>query len=240
MNPLPIVFAPGMMCDDRLFEKQASAMVCDRPVSIADFSKDDTIAAIANRLLNDAPARFYLAGLSMGGIVAFEVWRQAAKRVAGMALLNTTPFADSPARRDTRLEQIKRVGDGQLKTVVMEELKPNYLGVKTKTDQAVLDEIYTMAERLGPDVFVAQSRALMARTDSAKTLPTITCPTIVIAGEEDEVCPAELHEIMHNGISGSSLHILPECGHLSTMESPDEVTTMLQNHVAEVEKGPNY
>lgn len=173
----------------------------------------------------------------MGGIVAFEVWRQAPERVAGLALLNTTPFADSPARRDTRLDQIKRVGDGQLKTVVMEELKPSYLGAKTKKDQSVLNEIYGMAERLGPDVFVAQSKALMARADSAETLQTITCPTIVIAGEQDEVCPVELHEIMHHGITQSVLRSVPDCGHLSTMESPDEVTALLQDHVATAEQG---
>ncbi len=240
MTPLPIVFAPGMMCDDRLFEKQASAMAGERPVFVADFSKDDTIAGIASRLLRNAPPQFYLAGLSMGGIVAFEAWRQAPERIAGLALLNTTAFADSPARRDTRLDQVKRVGDGQLRTVVMEELKPNYLGAKTRKDQAVLDEIYAMAERLGPDVFVAQSKALMARADSTQTLQTITCPTVVIAGEEDEVCPAELHEIIHRGISGSALHVLPNCGHLSTMEMPDEVTALLQNHVPEAEKGLKF
>lgn len=237
MTPLPIVFAPGMMCDDRLFEKQTSAMASDRPIFIADFSKDAAVEDIARRLLKDAPARFYLAGLSMGGIVAFEVWRQAPERVAGLALLNTTPFADSPARRDTRLDQIKRVGRGQLKTVVMEELKPNYLGAKTKKDQSVLDEIYAMAERLGRGVFVAQSKALMARADSTETLQTITCPTVIIAGEEDEVCPVELHEIMHHGISQSVLHNLPGCGHLSTMESPGQVSKILQNHLDLCEKG---
>jgi len=236
MTTLPIVFAPGMMCDARLFREQASAIERGRPVFFADFSKDDSIAGNATRLLAEAPPRFTLAGLSMGGIVAFEVWRKAPDRVAGLVLMNSTPFADSPARRETRLDQIKRVREGQLKTVVMEELKPNYLAEPHKQDQQMLNEIYGMAERLGPDVFVAQSHALMSRDDSTQTLQTITCPTAVIAGEEDEVCPPELHEIMHQGISGSKLHILPDCGHLSTMESPEQVTRILQNHIELAEK----
>lgn len=236
MTKLPIVFAPGMMCDSALFEKQMAALEPDRTVCVADFSRDASIAGIAERLLRDAPPRFYLAGLSMGGIVAFEVWRQAPDRMAGLALLNTTPFADSPARSQTRLSQIDRVGKGQLKTVVMEELKPNYLADAHKQDQALLNDIYAMAERLGPDVFVAQSRALMGRDDSTQTLEKITCPTLIIAGEDDEVCPPELHEIMHQGISGSSYHVLPDCGHLSTMESPNDITKLLQSHLSQIEK----
>ncbi|MEM8771183.1 MAG: alpha/beta fold hydrolase [Pseudomonadota bacterium] len=236
MAKLPILFAPGMMCDARLFEKQAAALERERSVLFVDFSQDHSIPALAQRLLADAPPRFYLAGLSMGGIVAFEVWRQAADRIAGLALLNTTPFADSPARRQTRLSQIDRVGEGQLKTVVMEELKPNYLAEPHKQDQALLNEIYGMAERLGPGVFASQSKALMARADSTDTLVTIDCPTLIVAGEEDEVCPPELHEIMHAGIKHSSYYVLKQCGHLSTMEAPGEVLQLLQEHINFTEK----
>lgn len=236
MMALPVVFAPGMMCDAFLFEKQASVMRSVRQVVFADFSRDDTISALARRLLDDAPSRFCLVGLSMGGIVAFEAWRQAPDRIASMALLNTTAFADSPARRETRLSQIDRVGKGQLKSVVMEELKPNYLAEPHKQDQALLNDIYGMAERLGPEVFVQQSRALMGRDDSTQTLAAIDCPTLVVAGQEDEVCPPELHEIMHAGISGSSYKVLENCGHLSTMESPDAVLRLLTEHISRTER----
>lgn len=236
MTSLPIVFAPGMMCDADLFEEQVRKMRTERSVHVADFAKDETIPAMARRLLAAAPLRFFLAGLSMGGIVAFEVIRIAPERVAGLALLNTTPFADSPARSQTRLSQISRVREGMLKTVVMEELKPNYLAEPHKRDQALLDAIYAMAERLGPEVFVQQSRALMGRKDSTDTLAEIKCPTLILAGEEDDVCPPELHEIMHAGIKGSALEVLPRCGHLSTMESPQAVTTLLDRQIEQAER----
>jgi len=236
MSKLPIVFAPGMMCDARLFEKQVAVLGAERPVSVADFSEDDAIEEMARRLLDDAPARFYLAGLSMGGIVAFEAWRQAADRIAGLALLNTTPFADSPARHDARMSQMHRVRQGQLKTVVMEEWKPNYLAKPHKRDQALLDKIYAMADALGPEVFVNQTKAVMARADSTSTLSSVTCPTLIIAGEEDEVCPPELHETIHEGIHGSTYCIIKLCGHLSTMESPAQVTKLMQNHIEQIER----
>ena len=237
MSRLSIVFAPGLMCDARLFEKQAAAIGAERPVLHADLSRDDTIEAMAARLVDAAPDKFYLAGLSMGAIVAFEVWRLARDRVAGLALLNTTPFSDSPARREVRQSQITRVRGGDLATVVMEELKPNYLGSRSKSDQQVLNEIAAMADHLGADVFERQSCALMRRQDSADTLTEIDCPTLIVAGDEDEVCPPELHEIMASAIVRSALHILRDCGHLSTMEAPDRVTTLLKHHIDLTETG---
>ncbi len=235
MTCLPIVFAPGMMCDARLFRDQAAVLEEERRVGVADFSQDETIASFALRLLANAPLRFHLAGLSMGGIVAFEVWRQAKDRIASLALLNATPFADSPARRETRLSQIERVRRGALKSVVMEELKPNYLAEPHKQDKALLTDIYAMAERLGAEVFVRQSQALMARSDSTETLRSIDCPTLIIAGAEDEVCPPELHEIMHGAIAGSDYHVLEQCGHLSTMEAPEAVLALLRDHLRTTE-----
>lgn len=235
MRKTPVVFVPGLMCDRRLFAEQANALGGARSVGHADLSKDATIAAMAARLLAEAPDRFCLVGLSMGGIVAFEAWRQAPPLIAGIALLNTTPFADSPARQATRLSQIDRVKRGQLRSVVMEELKPNYLGAQSKGDQALLDEIYAMAASLGPEAFVRQSRALMSRKDSVETLSTINCPTLIIAGAEDDVCPPELHEIMHHGIAGSRLLVVPGSGHLSTMEAPDIVTKALSNFLDELD-----
>jgi len=231
MEDLPLVFAPGMMCDAQQFVHQTGILGKSRAIFHADFSQDSAIADMATRLLRDAPDRFYLAGLSMGGIVAFDVWRQAPDRVAGLALMNTTAFADSPARRETRLSQIDRVAKGDLKTVVMEELKPNYLAAPQKQDKALLAEIYAMAERLGPDTFIRQSHALMGRVESTSMLATINCPTLIIAGAEDEVCPPELHEIMQTAIPGSILHTLEACGHLSTMEAPSVVTRLIADHL---------
>ncbi len=235
MERIPIIFAPGMMCDGRLFKPQASRFGPERGVQIADFNRGETIADYAAALLANAPPRFALAGLSMGGVVAFEVWRRAPQRIAGLAFLNTTPLADSPARSDVRRSQIERVRGGQLRTVVLEELKPNYLGAKTKRDQTALDAIAGMALDLGAEVFVRQTRALMARVDSVDTLATIDAPTIVVAGAEDEVCPPELHEIIAGAIPNAELTVLPECGHLSTIEAPEAVNKLLTELFARID-----
>lgn len=235
MQELPIVFAPGLMCDANLFEPQLRKFAPERPFMVADFSQDDTVESMARRLLEGAPERFILAGLSMGGIVAFEVLRQAPQRVAGLVLLNTTPFSVSPARKKERLSQIDRVNNGALKTVVMEELKPNYLGAKTKQDKQLLNIIYGMAESLGPEVFERQCHATMRHPDSTETCASISCPTLIICGDEDEICPPDFHEIMQAAIPGSILKVLPECGHLSTLEAPEAVNDLIDDFVCGVD-----
>lgn len=235
MSKIPVIFAPGMLCDDRLFGAQARHLSKERPIQHADLSVDESIEGMASRLLSVAPDRFCLVGLSMGGILGFEAWRQAPERIAGLALLNTTPFADSAARQNVRLSQIERARRGQLKRVVIEELKPNYLGASSKQDDTLLAEIYAMASTLGVDVFVRQTHALMARKDSLDTLPTISCPTIIIAGQEDEICPPEFHEIIHRAVDASQMVIIPGCGHLSSLESPLAVTQALSTFLQQLD-----
>ena len=235
MAALPLVFAPGMMCTGALFDPQVQALGSGRAVHHADFAQDETIKGMAERLLAEAPDRFFLIGLSMGGIVGFDVWRLAPDRVAGFALLNTTPFAPSPARIETHKQQMEKVRQGHLHAVVMDELKPKYLGVDHKGDQQMLDGIYAMADALGAGVFLQQSIALMSRSDSLDLLPSITCPTLILAGDEDDVCPPELHEIMHASIPESHYAVAERCGHLSSLESPGFVTEQLRSAIARVE-----
>lgn len=227
MSRTPLVFVPGMMCDQRLFAPQVAALGAKRDIRIADCTQDHTIAGMAHRLLREAPPRFALTGLSMGGIVAFEVYRQAADRIAGLALLNTTPHADAPTNRPIRLAQLKRVREGELREVVLDELKPNYLSPVNKPDQALLDVIYAMAAELGAGVFERQTEALMGRADSKPVLPQIACPTVIIAGQDDTVCPPRLHELMYRAIPAADYSEIPQCGHLSTLEASEAVTRLL-------------
>lgn len=237
VSGIPLVLVPGMMCDERLFAPQVDALGPDRTIMIADCAQDDSISTMATRLLADAPERFCIGGLSMGGIVAFEVLRQVPERVAGLALLNTTPHADAPEKRPIRLAQCDRVRAGALREVVLEELKPNYLSPVNRPDQPLLDLIYDMAASLGPEVFERQNEALMQRRDSKPTLADIACPTLIVAGLDDTVCPPALHSLMHARIAGSTYVEVADCGHLSTLEAPSQVTQVLGELLQTIDDG---
>jgi pimeloyl-ACP methyl ester carboxylesterase len=226
MKAPSVIFLPGFMCDGRLFGaqmKHLSAIGYD--CRAGDLSGAATIERMASTVLSDAPARFALVGLSMGGIVAFEIMRQAPDRVTHLALLNTT------ARRDTagqvRKNQMKRVVAGELSLVLREELKPQYLA-EANRKPSTLSLLESMGQQLGVDAFVQQTMALTIRRDAFDVLGEIRCPTLVLAGADDRVCPVDRHKEIARQVKGSKLQILESCGHISTLEKPDEVSDALQ------------
>jgi pimeloyl-ACP methyl ester carboxylesterase len=220
-----ILLLPGMMCDARLWSHQTSALSV--PVHVADTSKADNFTDMAAQVLATAPSNFAMAGLSMGGILAFEIWRQAPGRVTHLALLDTNPYPDAPDKKAMRFEQIAAAAAGKLEELAIESLKPLYLAENNRDDETMLKTILDMALELGPDVFERQSMAVMNRPDSEPTLATISCPTSVICGLEDTICPVQFHEFMAHEIPGANLVVIDDCGHLSSMEQPGVVTEKL-------------
>ena len=220
----PLVLLPGMMCDERLFAPQISELSKQREVHFVQISGHETISELAADVLNNAPPVFALAGLSMGGIVAMEVLSQASERVERLALLDTNPLAELSDVRMRRGPQIDAVKNGQLKEIIRDEMKPNYLfdgDKKTKILKLCMD----MALDIGPDAFIRQSIALRDRIDQKNTLRTYKRPALVLCGRHDVLCPLERHELMHNLLENSKLEIIEDAGHLPTLEQP-KITTM--------------
>lgn len=224
----PVVLLPGMMCDARLFGPQIDALSAHYPVMCHPLSGADTIAALAQQVLGASPQRFALAGLSMGGIVAMEILRQAPERVDRLALLDTNPLAEKSEVKAKRLPQIKAVQNGELRRVMRDEMKPNYLA-DGPNQGAILDLCMAMATDLGPEVFVDQSRALAARRDQCDTLRTYDGPSLVLMGEDDSLCPLDRHTLMHELLPNSTLTIIQGAGHLPTLEQPQDTTAALRH-----------
>jgi pimeloyl-ACP methyl ester carboxylesterase len=222
----PLVLLPGMMCDARLYAPQIAAFSATRPVHCAPIGAHDSMQALARDVLENAPPRFALAGLSMGGIVAMEVMAQAPERVTHLALLDTNPRAELPDVQARRGPQIDAVQNGHLREVMRDEMKPNYL-IDSPNKSAILDTCMDMAMTLGADVFSRQSRALRDRPDQQETLRDVAVPTIILCGAEDRLCPLERHELMHALIPGSRLTVIENAAHLPTLEQPDAVNAAL-------------
>jgi len=222
----PLVLIPGMMCDARMWGGLPAALH-PRAVGHALPAGADTMAALAAAVLRQAPPRFALAGLSMGGIVAMEVVRQAPDRVARLALLDTNPLADAPEVQTRRVPQIARVLAGGLAEVMRDEMKPLYLA-DTPHRAEILDLCMDMALTLGPSAFVRQSQALAARADQTATLAAFKGPALVLMGEHDIPCPKSRHDLMHALMPHSRLVVIPGAGHLPTLERPCETAAALR------------
>lgn len=225
---LPVVLVPGLNCSLRLFEPQLPALWRIGPVVVADHRSDDSISAIARRILADAPPRFALLGLSMGGYIAFEIMRQAPSCVAGLALLDTSARPESPEQTVRRKAQIDMARSGRF-----DEISEQMYAVLSRPagqgDARMQQIIRAMAVDTGPDAFIRQQTAIMGRADSRPTLSTLRCPTLVVVGDDDKLTPPELADEIAQGIPGARLEVVAQCGHLSTLDQPERVTALLDS-----------
>jgi pimeloyl-ACP methyl ester carboxylesterase len=214
---------PGNMCDGRLWEGANHAIInaieaCGLSVSLIDFEDDASIEAMAKRALSANNGPLIPIGFSMGGIVAFEMYRQAPQRIAALGLIDTTAAADT--RGPERLRQQGDIRAGHLERVVLEELKPNYLASCHAKDADLLDLLRDMAMTLGPDVFLAQSEALRTRADLTPVLSQISVPVLLASGQEDSLCPPDLHKLLAAKIPNANVSIVEDAGHILPLEQP--------------------
>ncbi|MCK0125938.1 alpha/beta hydrolase [Gelidibacter sp. F2691] len=228
----PLVLLPGMMCDARLFAPQIAAFSGRRIVICAPLTERSSIEELATDILADAPQCFALAGLSMGGIVAMEILRQAPERVERIALLDTNPLAETDEVKARRFPQMMAVKEGKLSAIMRDEMKPNYLSDGPRRSE-VLDLCMEMALGLGPHVFLNQSRALMDRPDQTETLRGAAIPALILCGREDTLCPVARHELMADLIPGARLEIIEDAGHLPTLEQPEKTNAALARWLEE-------
>ena len=230
MNRSSCIFLPGFMCDGRLFDAQKRALeVHGHACMDGVLTSAETIEGLAAAVLHTAPETFAVIGLSMGGIVALELVRQAPQRISHIALLNTTHRADRA--RAKRMAQLERVNRGELSLVLRDELKPIYMHPSNRLPDR-LELLSRMAEALGERVFERQTKALMQRSAYTETLADIACPSLVLTGEDDTVCPPDLHHEIAEAIPEARLTLIPQCGHLSTLERPDIVSEALLDLLA--------
>lgn len=222
----PVVLVPGLACTAEMFAPQLAALGPHRPVSIASTGEGDSMARMAAAILRDAPPRFALGGISMGGYIAFEIVRQAPERVERLALLDTTARPDAPEQTAQRQALIARAEDGQLEAI-MREIAPRLLHPRHKADQTLIEVQVRMGLDVGAAGFVRQQRAIIGRADSRPDLPGIRVPTLVLVGDRDPLTPPIRAREMADALPDATLVVVPDCGHASTLEQPDAVNAAL-------------
>jgi pimeloyl-ACP methyl ester carboxylesterase len=226
-----LILVPGLLCDDTIWSAQVAAFAATYDVIVPVLNGFDSIPRMATALLERAPARFALAGHSLGGRIALETIRQAPSHVTGLALLDTGVHAatpDEPRRRQTLLS----LADAQGMHAVARAWLPPMVHPARHGDPTVMDPLEAMVERRSPAGFRNQIRALLARPDATPVLATIRCPTLVLCGREDGWSPLAQHQDIAAAIRGSTLAVIDECGHMAPFERPAEVTRALARWLA--------
>jgi pimeloyl-ACP methyl ester carboxylesterase len=222
----PLVLLPGLLNTRRVYEHQVEALQDIADIVVPELWHDDTIGAMAETALAAAPPTFALCGFSMGGYVAFEIFRRAPTRVERIALIDTQAAPDSPESRTRRQAFIEQTRLGRFHGV-HPTLLPQIIHPTRLKDAAVTQPILDMAKEIGGDGFVRQQQAILGRPDSRPLLVEIEVPAVVIVGRQDMATPLPRSQQMAADIANAQLVILEECGHVSPLERPAEVSAAL-------------
>ncbi len=216
----PLLFISGLLSNELVWSHQIKSLSDLALIKVISPTQDSP-QKMVEEILEQAPDQFTLVGHSMGGWLCLEVMRRAKERVTKLCLLNTTASSDTPIKKTKRKEMIHRVENGQFREVVKELV--DYFVFNT----SVKSEVEKMFLEVGEQAFLRQEKSMLIRDECESILPLIQCPTLVIHAAEDKVFTLEDHQRLANNISNAKLAIVEDCGHMSPMEIPKAVTSLL-------------
>ena len=231
-----LVFVPGLLCTDALFQPQIDALSASHSIHIAQTTDCETIDQMVEYMLDSVSGEIIVIGLSMGGYVAQEAARIAPDRISAIALLSTSAQPDDEARKRQRHELIKLSEIGRFKGVTP-RLLPRFLSAEALEDEAMCQTVMDMAAEIGQKHFTSQQYAIMARRDQRPYLPSFHKPSLVLCGMADELTPPQLSEEMAGLLPRAELVLLDKTGHLSSLEAPEEVTQAIIRLIIRAEAG---
>jgi pimeloyl-ACP methyl ester carboxylesterase len=187
-----------------------------------DFAED--ILALADHLHIE---RFALAGLSLGGQIALETYRQAPERIRALVLADTFASLDTPEMKQARLDTADRFDRDGFGDFAAESLHKMMTPANAEAFPAVAEHIIRMCDESNPHGAAAALRGRTMRRDYLPLLGQITVPSLIIVGRYDAFTPVHLSEEMHRGIPGSKLRIIEGSGHMTNLERPEEFNSIL-------------
>jgi 3-oxoadipate enol-lactonase len=213
--------------DLRGFSPGSPPAAAGPPLTVDDMAAD--VAALLDHLEIDNAV---IGGLSMGGYITFALFRGAAERFSGVILADTRSQADTPEGREARRRMIDLVHSGGAPAVA-DQMLPKLLSASTDPDFPETESyVRRMIESSPPEALVDAITAMMERPDSSAELPRISCPALVLVGEDDAVTPVADAEAMQQRIVRSRLVVLPGAGHLSNLQAPAAFSLALADFLA--------
>ena len=231
-NREALLLLPGFLCDRSVWEAQSAALADVADATVADYGLLDSLPAMAQSVLRGAPERFSMAGHSMGGRVAFEVFRHAPGRVKRIALFNTgaraRPSGAAGEEEERRRRALLAVARNQGMRAMAQQWIPGMVAPDRLADRTLTEAIVRMFERKTADHFEAQMNALLARPDAWGLLANIRCPALLLSGREDGYSGPAAHHEMAAAMPDARVVVVPECGHMAPMEQPAAVAEALR------------
>ena len=219
----PLVLLPGMGCSSALWSRLDLPVEPVRPVL-----QEPSVDAEVDRLLELLPARFALAGLSLGAVVAMALVRRAPERVERLCLMSTNPYAPTPAQHAAWAGQRAALTRGSARDLQASLLPVLLSPAVLETRPELVELTLGMADEVGEPTYDAQLRLQGTRVDERPGLAAVRCPTLVLAARDDRLCPLDRHAEIARLVPGAELVVLDDCAHLSPFEQPAAVSAHLR------------
>ncbi|KRG10848.1 hypothetical protein ACA31_02255 [Staphylococcus sp. NAM3COL9] len=230
MNKDTIIFLPGTLCNEKLWGKQIEFFKSEYNTIVGDLKNNNSIEKMAQEILSKAPSKFFLVGLSLGGIVSLEIARIAPQRVIKLILMDTTPYLPTIKQMDSWSVFREMCENKQFDDITKNHLLSQMLANENYTEE-LKTVVVQMSEEIGMESYLNQLNALENRKDYSKFLNEISVETLILVGEEDEICPLYISEYLADHLVDSSLSLIRKSGHLPPLEKPDITNKKLNDFI---------
>jgi pimeloyl-ACP methyl ester carboxylesterase len=221
---VPVVLLHAFPLDARMWDAQVAVFDQAGYETVAPNlpgrEPDNDLGTWAERLLQLLPGSFIPIGCSMGGYLIFELWRQASARIPAAVFVDTRASADTPEARQGREDTIRLLGEDGFEAFWKLQ-EPKLFGPKASPE--VVERAHQMAAEQPITNLVATLQALAARPDSRDTAASMDVPALVVVGEHDQLTPPSDAEELAGLLALGRLVRLPDAGHLTPLEKPDEL-----------------
>jgi pimeloyl-ACP methyl ester carboxylesterase len=220
-----LVLLPGMNCSATLWSRLD---LTGWPTPIMPELTEPTLDGQVDRLLDELPPRFALAGLSLGGILAMALIRTAPERVSSLRLLSTNPYAPTASQQQSWRASRDALQAGRSARELQRDWLPVLLSEPARGQSDLVEVTLAMADEVGETNLDGQLALQATRIDERPALRHVRCPTMIISARQDALCSVARHTELHELIPDSSLTVIEDCGHLSPLEKPEAVTTTVR------------
>lgn len=225
-----LVLVPGLLCDHASWSTIPGRLARRLPVVMADITTQESIPDMATSILDRVAGPVLVAGHSLGGRVAFEMWRQAPGRIAGLAALDTGTTAYKEGEEKLRARRVALAHEEGMHALAKDWLPP-FVHPARHADLALMATLMAMVERMTPEIHERQIKALLSRPDAGPVLPTITCPALAATGSHDRWSPPADHEAMAAQMKDAECITFEEAGHFTIAEQPETVAVALEKWI---------
>ncbi|HTC38728.1 MAG TPA: alpha/beta fold hydrolase [Steroidobacteraceae bacterium] len=227
------VLLSGLLCDETFWSDIPQRLSGVAEIQVVSFRGFSSIPAMAQHVLDIAPARFAVAGHSMGGRVALEIMRAAPRRITGLALLNTGVHAVRDGEPQSRSHLLRVAYEHGMSALAAEWLPP-MMGTDAARAAELMPRLSAMIQRFTADAYAAQVSAMLNRPEVMSVLPTIAVPTLLLSGSDDTWSPVSQQQSIRRRIPHATLFEIHGAGHMAPLERPDSVAIALREWLLKV------